>query len=418
MKILKKFIIISLIGLEALYSQTITLKTAINKTLLNHPDIKAFMLRIQQSEQNYNAVYTSYLPQLDLLATYNPTKTYTIQNSGVFHTTQESGWSLGVTLHQKVWDFGTTSSIVQSSKVDVDIAKESLAEAKALLIFKVKSLYKLLIIQREAIKVREKDLEAKKAYLAQAKALFEQGLKTKADVNRFLSAVYAAEDALSFTKASFKKVKVSLSLYMGMKIDDSVKLQNSILKKKLKINKNLEYKVVENNNKIKIDRLNIQKNQLIYKSAKISHFGSIDLVASYYKYDALNNYNLSSVGISYSVPIYTSGKLTALEQKARIGKIIAQKEKDSDILALKEEYHSLLIDIEHYNQTIKTKKAQLSSAKSTQEELNARYKEGLATYLDILDNIAIVLNAKLEILEAYYSRSIAFDRIEYLKGKL
>jgi len=30
----------------------------------------------------------------------------------------------------------------------------------------------------------------------------------------------------------------------------------------------------------------------------------------------------------------------------------------------------------------------------------------------------MVLNAKLGVLEAYYSRSLALDRIDYLKGKI
>jgi outer membrane protein TolC len=167
-----------------------------------------------------------------------------------------------------------------------------------------------------------------------------------------------------------------------------------------------------------MDRLSVEKNRLLHQSAKSAHFGSIDLVASYDRFDTLNKYNSDFVGVSYNVPIYTGGRLSALEQKAKIGTMIAQEQESSDRLALQEELRSLVIDIKRYGKTVKAKKAQLSSAQSTKKVLEARYKEGLATYIEVLDSISLVLNAKLGVLEAYYSRSLALERIEYLKGKI
>lgn len=408
----------ALLTLQSLFAQSLTLKTAIESTLAHHPDVKTFMLRIQQAEQGYNVAYADYLPQLDLSAVYNPTKTYVLPVNGMFHTIEKDGWSAGVTVHQKVWDFAKTSSIVDATKVDENIAKLSLGEVKALLAYKVKSLYALLLVQREAVRVRHKDLESKKALYAQSQALVKQGLKTHADSNRFLSSVYVADDALAIAKASFEKAKTSLSLYMGKKIDSSVKLQSAALKKTYTLSRQNEVAMLEDNYKVKMDRLNIDKNRLLHQSAKSAHFGSVDLVASYDRFDTLNKYNSDYVGVSYNVPLYSGGRLSALEQKARIGTMIAQEQEASDALAVQDEFRALLIDIKRYGKTIRAKKAQLTSAQSTQKELNARYKEGLSTYIEVLDSIALALNAKLGVLEAYYSRSLALYRIEYLKGKI
>jgi len=401
-----------------LCAQTLTLQDSIAKTLAHHPDVKTFMLRIQQAEQGYNVAYADYLPQIDLSATYNPTKTYVLPVNGMFHTVEDSGWGAGATLHQKVWDFAKTSALVDASKADEDIARLSLGEVKALLAYKVKSLYELLVVQREAIRVREKDLEAKKAFYAQSRALVKQGLKTNADTNRFLSSVYIAENNLAIAKASFEKAKTSLSLYMGIPLRSDIKLQSHVLKKNFHLHSGTEHEILESNYKVKMDRLNVQKNHLLHQSAKSAQFGSIDLVASYDRFDTLNKYNSDYVGISYNVPLYTGGRMSAQEQQAKIGRMIAQEQEASDTLALREELRALLIDIKRYGQTIKARKAQLISAKSTQKVQTARYKEGLATYIEVLDSISVTLNAKLGVLEAYYSRSLALDRIDYLKGKI
>ena len=410
--------LLALILIQGLNAQTLTLNDAITKTLAHHPDVKNFMLRIQQAEQGYNSAYAAYLPQIDASATYNPTQTYVLPMNGTFSTTTDTGWNAGVTLHQKVWDFAKTASLVDAAQKDEDIAKLSLEEVKALLAYKVKSLYVLLIVQREAINVRKKDLESKQALYNQSKALVKQGLKTKADSHRFLSSVYAAEDNLAIAKASFEKAKISLFLYMGVEISSNVKLQSSVLKKNVSLPKSIEHQILSTNYKVKMDQLNVEKNKFLHQSAKSAHWGSIDVVASHSRFDTLNSYNTDYIGVSYNIPLYSGGRLSAQEQQAKIGYQIAQEKEASDVLAIKEELRSLVIDIKRYAKTIKAKKAQLRSVKSAQKVLNARYKEGLATYIEVLDSTTQVLNAQLGVLETYYSRSLALDRLAYLKGNI
>ena len=414
----KKLLLMHLLFACGLYADTLTLQESINKTLTNHPDIKSFVLKIKQSQKNYNASFADYLPQINLQAEYNPLQTYALPVNGTFHTIDDDSWSAGVNLKQKIWDFSKTSSKVEASKVDEDISKLSFKEAKVLMAYKVKSLYELMVVQKEAIKVRQKDLQSKKAFYDQAKALVKQGLKTKADASRFLSSVYIAQDNLAIAKASYEKAKTSLSLYMGDKIKDNIKLESNVIKKKYNFDKNIQKEIIKSNYQVKIDALNIDKNRLLHKSAKASHYGSLDLVASYTHLDTLNSYDSKFIGISLNIPLYSGGRMSAEAQKAKIGTQIAQEKKASKILALKEELTSLVIDIKRYNKTIEAKKAQLNAANSTKKVLEARYKEGLATYIEALDAASLVLNAKLGVLEAYYSKSIAINRIEYLKGKI
>ncbi|WP_295421398.1 TolC family protein [Sulfurovum sp.] len=409
--------IVILLSATSLSAQMLTLKTAIDRTLAYHPDVKTFMLRIRQAEQGYNAAYADYLPQIDLSATYSPTQTFALPQNGVFHTVDKEAWNAGVMLHQKVWDFAKTSSLVEASKIDEDISKLSLEEVRALLAYKVKSLYELLVVQKEAISVRKKDLESKKAFYAQSKALVRQGLKTRADASRFLASVSAAEENLAIAKAAYEKAKMSLSLYMGVSLPENLALQSGTLKKNVRVGKNVEREVLDHNYRVRMDRNTVEKNRLLHQASRSAHFGSIDLVASHTRLDTLNSYNSDYVGVSYNLPLYHGGRLTAQEQQAKIGYQIAQEQRASTALALKEELSGLVIDIRRYDKTIRSKKAQLDSARKTRKVLEARYKEGLATYIELLDSTTLVLNAKLGLLEACYSRSLAIDRIDYLKGK-
>jgi len=413
----KKLLFLPFLFVSMLQATTLTLQESIEKTLQNYPDAQSLQLKIKQSKLAYRSSLALYLPQVNLDAQYNLTQTYIFPFNGKFNTKDDTGWNVGVNLKQKVWDFSKTTSQIEASQLDREIAKLSLLDFQALLAYKVKSLYKLMVVQREAITVREQDLKAKKAYYAQAQALVKQGLKTSADASRFLSALYSAEDALAIARANYEKAKNTLSLYTGEDIDANVTLDNAQLQENFLKSTDVQKKILAKNYALKIEQKNIQKNKLLQKSARAEHYGSIDIVASYHRLNTLNTYDSSLAGITLNIPLYSGGRISAQAQKAALASQIAKEQTRSKELAIKDELAKLLLDIQRYNTTIEAKKAQRDAAKETKEVLDGRYKEGLATYIEVLDATSLLLNARLGLLEAYYSRSLSIDRIIYLEGK-
>ncbi len=401
-----------------MFAGVLTMQESIDKTLKNHPDIKSFILNVKQSSEEYNQAYADYLPQVVLQGQYNMVQTFVMPSNGSFNTLDDDSWNVGVSLKQKIWDFDKTSSLIRVSKLQEDISKLSLKEAKAFLAYRVKSLYKTMILQKEAIEVRKEDVKTKEAYYEQAKALVKEGLKTDADASRFLSSVYIAKDELSIAKSLYEKARKSLSLYMGEDIEDDVKLEDDLLKTAYDFARDTKKEVLESNYQLKIRSQNINKSTLFYKSAKASHYGSLDAVASYNHFDTLNSYDSKLAGISLSIPLYSGGRVSAEVQQAQIGVQIAKEKELSLQLALEDEINRLLIDIKRYNKTIEAKESQITAAQKTKKVLEARYKEGLTTYIEVLDAVFVELNAKLGLLGAYYSKSVAIDQIEYLKGKI
>ncbi len=417
MRSFKKIVLaIGMLYLSILNLHALTLQESIEKTLANHPDIKTSLLKVKQSQKKINATRSAYLPQINLQAEYDATRTYVFPQNGVFHTKDDSGWDAGAVVTQKIWDFGKTLELIDASKKDAEIAKLSLEEAKALMVYRVKTLYGMMVVQKEAVAVMQKDLEAKEAYYKQALALVKQGLKTNADATRFLSSVYAAKEHLAAAKAAFKKAQNTLSLYMGEQIENDAELQSGFLYKEPSLN-GMKRKVLQNNYQLKITQENIAKNTILHKVAKSSHYGSLDAVAAYTHFDTLNTYDATNAGVVLRIPLYSGGKISAEEQQARIAAQMAKEQEASKELEIKDETTSLLIDIDYYNQSIAAKKAQFDAAKATKAVLDARYKEGLGTYIEILDAQATMLAAKLGLLEAYYNRSLAIARLEYLEGK-
>ncbi len=412
---IQRYILFLLLFASTLFGETLTLHEAVQKAIETHPDIKEFALGVKKSQSAIDVARADYLPQVNLSAEYDPTKTYVFPANGVFNTKDDDGYQIGASLKQKIWDFSKTTNQIDAQKEGVDISKLTLSDAKALLAYKVKLQYELMVVQRKAVLVREKDLEAKRALYEQANAFVKHGLKTSADATRFLSAYYFAKDNLAISQASFEKARTRLSLYIGQEVSEDVTLQEGFAD--AEIHRDTQ-SVLASSPLLQALKIGVEKSALEYKSIEATHYGSIDAVASYLHQNTLNKYDATVVGVTLNVPLYTGGRTSAYVEQALLNKEISEATLRSKSLALKEEVAALLIDIERYANTIEAKKAQLQAATSTSNLLEARYKEGLATYIEVLDAIALRLDAELGLLSAKYERSSAIHRLEYLEGKV
>jgi outer membrane protein TolC len=401
-------------GLGTLNAQTLTLSESIDKALQTHPDIKRFILQQQRSEKGVDVARADYLPQITLSAEYDPTKTYVLPMNGVFNTRDEDGWMAGATLRQKIWDFSKTTSLIRAQEVQQEIAGLSLQEAKALLAYKVKLQYELALVQQKAIEVRRKDLQVKEELYKQAKGLLEQGLRTSADVTRFVSSTSVAKDNLAIAKANLAKAKNALALYIGSPLPADIVLEEPVMITDARISS--QETILANSPALQSLQKNIRKNELLHKAAKGARFGSIDGIASYSYQDTLNDYDATLMGITLTVPLYSGGRLSAQEEQAAIDSRTAKHAYQSKVLELREEVESLLIDVKRYGQTIKAKQEQYLAASQTKEVVDGRYKEGLATYIEVLDATAQMLDAQLGQLQATFDKSSTIHRLEYLQG--
>ncbi len=409
------FLIIHFCMLAPLYGQTLSLQDCIQKALHTHPDIRRFVLQVNSSQKAADIIGADYLPQISLDAEYDPTRTYVFPNNGIFNTQNSDGWQVGVTLKQKIWDFSRTSFLLKAQEAQQDIAGLSLQDAKALLAYKVKLQYELAVVQQKAIAVREQDFKVKESLYKQAKAFVDQGLKTRADATRFLSSTSIAKDNLEIAKSNFSKAGIILSLYIGEPIPKGITFDDP--SNNTEINTLNEESVLEDSPILRGIERKISENELLYSATKASHYGTIDAIASYAHQDTLNSYDATLVGVMFSVPLYTGGRLSARVEQAFIDTQSSRSEYDAKVLELKQESRTLLSDLKRYQHTIMAKTLQYKSAKQTEDVMKGRYREGLATYIEVLDATAVKLDAQLGLLQATYDRSSTIHRLEYLQGK-
>jgi outer membrane protein TolC len=401
-------------------AQVLPLQTCIDKTLKNHPEVKSFVLSLEESKQDLSSSRSAYRPQLSAHLEYDPSRTYVMPQNGRFMTKDDDLGHADIMLRQKVWDFGKTTNRIDAAKMQKEISRLSLEDLKNRLRLRVEQVYDLLLLQKEMIALREHDLKTKQALYKQALAMQKQGLKTKADAARFLAAVYNAKETLSASKASYAKAKKSLEFLMGESIAKETTFENDLLRlEKLKLStgdkEKLRKALLQNPSLRKIAK-EIEKADRLYKAAKSERYGSIDLVASATHEESLSDYDTKMVGIKAEIPLYLGGKIKAQAQKAKIARAKVKSMYDSALLSYREKLEALFIDLAHTDTAIAAKAESIKASDEALRLIRGRYKVGLATYLQLLDALSAYKSAQTAYIGALAQKSDILYQIKSLTG--
>ncbi len=405
------------IGLMSwLPAQTLTLDHCVRRALDTSPDVKSRALQVREQHEDVALQKGDWLPQLSAWGEYDPQRTYVMPQNGQFHTIDDDGWAVGVSLRQKIYDFSKTSHAVDTAESRKTLVRLSYEEARALMRYEVRTAYAQMLVQKDALDVRKKDLDAKNALYAQAKALYEQGLKTRADMTRLQAATAQAAEALAAARAAFDKARFRLERYIGEAVPADTELETAVLYADAVVSEDVNA-TLQNSLALRIARQNTRTAHESYRTADAEHYGSIDALAEADHFDNLSRYDTVLVGIRYAVPLYSGGRISARAQQSRIKELIARENEASARRLVVEETRALLADLRQTERRIEARRAQELAALETRTLVEARYAQGLATYIEVLDAQAQWLDAGLGLLEAYYTRTERRYRLEYLNAK-
>ena len=403
-----------------LQAETLTLQECIDMTLKNHPDVHTFMLTVEQSQKDLASSKSAYRPQVAVHLEYDPLRTYVMPVMGKFSTDDDTLFHSDIVLNQKLWDFKKTSNRIAASRLQKDISRLSLEDVKNQLALRVEQVYDAVLLQESLIALRKKDLETKEALYKQALAMQKQGLRTKADAARFHASVFGAKEALSEAKAAYEKARNSLSFLIGEKLQNDVRFENHLRQiERLKLSsekKKMLHEALLQNPSLQKMHKEIEKADKLYQASKSERYGSIDATLMASHEESLSNYDTKLVALKAELPLYMGGKLKAQMQKAKIAKAKAQMQYQSLLLKYREQLDALLIDLSHADVSIAAKKESIKAAKAALDVVRARYKEGLVTYLQLLDAVTLYESSQVAYIGALARKSDILYQIKSLTG--
>lgn len=174
---------------------TITLEDCINYAFENSPIIKKAKNNVTASKSRIGQAKSTYFPTLSANTGY-----YLQQNAKNWDRTNNYH-GVSVDLSQKIWDFGKMNATLNASKYSTKAAELALEYAYVQTAYNIKMTYYNCLNFWARLLINQRNTAIQQLQYDRAKALYEEGLKSKIDVIdaevALNNAKYALAEAIS-----------------------------------------------------------------------------------------------------------------------------------------------------------------------------------------------------------------------------
>ena len=420
---MKKYLLIGFIGLIAGNTQAQInpeLKGIITQSFGYFPKVKEVEAGVKTAEEKLKLTSLSKTPDISFNSSYNfvmPKISFPINGNEIqFAPVHNLASSIGSTY--TLYDFGRLKSGIEKSKTDILISKDNVEILKNQLANQVAVVYYSIIYLKQAISIQDSVVAYFKSNKQLAENKFKNGEGIKLDVLNLESNIDAEENKKIELENLLQKQLILLEYTSGKNAirnnefdftlnDFNADSLLSIIKQnnpEFSLSKN---KILLSNNELNLIKLN--------SKPKISLNAATGIRNGYMP--EVNNLRFNYIaGLLISVPIYGFGKTN---QQLQVQKsVLKQNELSEQSLeaTYNKDIKQILVDIQSNQEKIKHIESQIISAKSAQEITTSRYKNGVATYLEIIAAALNTQKASLSKLQNEYQLCLSKIELSKLMG--
>ena len=401
------FICLSLISLTLKSQNAFTLESTIEYALENNRLSKNATSDVEIANAKKWETIATGLPQINAFIDYNNNLKQPISlvpaeffggNPGEFAelsfgTKQTIDGS--VTLTQLLFD-GSYMIGLASIKLYMDIAYKAKIKTDQEVKKATISAYGNALVSQERVEILKKNLENVKNNLDEINKIYQNGLTELENVEQLTISYKSLKNSLDYAVKIKKTTLNLLKLIIGYDIDKEIilldnlyglTLKSSSLEKTVEsfeIEKNIDYQLSLNNNKSQQTLLRLEQSKAL-PTLRAFIKGGYDGNNESFKFFKPNQkwFGYSFVGVSMSVPIFSSLRKSAKTQQAKI-------EFEKSLIDLSESKNRILIELDNanseyeyalnsYNNAIEN----LKLAEKIERKNQIKFLEGLVSGLEL-----------------------------------
>jgi outer membrane protein len=344
----------------------------------------------------------------------------------------EHSVSLGVSSGVTLYNGGQNTNALGQARLNLQASGQDLARSRQSVVFVVASDFLTLITQQEQLRVQQENLTAQEQELTQLEQFVRAGTRPIGDLYQQQAAVAATRLALVNARRATEVAKVDLiqELLLDPRLDYTFVTPTSLgeaTTPPFNLDSLITVAVAQRVD-IRAQQLRVQAAE---RSIKIAEGGRLPLVTGSAGYSSahnsgndggfltqLNERRGGSIGIGVSVPIFDRGAVSIDRQRAQIQleneQILLRDQEQAVALEVRRAY----LDYQAAGEQLAASTAQQQAAALALEAAQARYRVGLATFVEVTLARASLVQAQSAVVSA--RSSIVFQQalMSYYTGVL
>ncbi len=318
------------------------------------------------------------------------------------------------TLNQLLFD-GSYIVGLQSAKVYLEISKNAKTKTDLEVRQAVINAYGNVLLAEENLLIVNKNIEVLEKNLDETTKIYENGLTEEESVEQLQITLTSLENYQNNVERlkdlSYKMFNITLGvdLYENTVLTDSLEsltLQNislELLEANESIENNIDYQIAKNQEVSKELLLKLEKSTFLpslsaFVNAGYSGYGE--------KFEFLTKnqewYGSSLLGVSMSIPIFSSGMRSAATQRAKIDLEIAKEELTQTEQQLKFEIANAKSNYRFAIEEYENKRQNLNLAERIEQKNQTKFFEGIASSFDLRQAQTQLYTAQQEYLQSMF----------------
>ncbi len=401
------------------------LQQAIENGLQNHPIVQEANAGLAASNARTDQTKSLYYPQVfanaDGSAGSGRINPRFLIGGGLLQPNL-STYTAGVLASQRIYDFGFTKNLVESSQYGERAQEQDVNARRALVIVSVQRSYLNSLKRQKLVHIAEETVRERGIITGQIETLYRQQLKSKLDLDLVKVELVNAESLLVRSRNDLKSSFADLNRTMGIAGSEDYTLED--VTTDVKIPRALGELISDSLSHPELKRAKEQTASAEAKkrAMKSQYLPTVSAIASGGYYDTFDpNRNVATggwwaAGGMVSMPLFTGGLIENQVKEAAAQQAAAQAQSSNIEQALTQQVTNAYLDTVTFAQQIRLAEELVKTAQEALSLAKQRYKLGLGTIVEVTQSEVGLTTAQTKLAEAQYDYKIAEVTLAYAAG--
>lgn len=423
---------VDLFALQNADPNAITIEQAIQIALENNSNIQIAQKSAQIYDQQVKQYWSYVYPQITLSGSYTRTihPQEVLTSMGKFRMGLDNATSGTAEATLLLWKGGAVSAGIRMGKYHSQSGYLQLTETQNLIKDNVNTLCFGIVLSHALIQVQKENLDIAKDHLKEIQQKYKQGLASDLDVLNQKVKVSNSEPALIQAKNAYEIGLLTLRRILNKDPQDELSLKwdlKDIMAYQIPSLEELFEIAKKNRPELIISELAVDMAKEQVNIAKADHYGSLTAFANATYTGSSNeviipmsSYNSSygtAVGLRLNIPLFEGFKVSSQVRQKELAyeqALIQAQDTQRDI---KIEVKRAWLNLNEAKERFVATRGTIGQARKNLHSTNLRYRNGLASRLDLDDAALLLHDAELQFVQAIHDGYVALSNLNYAVGK-
>ena len=332
-------------------------------------------------------------------------------------------WNIGGRVEQLIFD-GSYFLGVKASKIFVEMARQKKEKTEIDVRENVAKAYLVALVAKKNLKVFKDNLKVNEQTLKETNALFENGFREELDVDQIRLMVNNSKNMVLEAERQMLVAKAVLKFSMGVKIEAPLVLNDDlddlivpVLSENVDMNSFNVGNIVDYN----ISKTQEAIQEIKVKNEKAQYFPKLNAFYNYThfefgdKFNAMNTSAGQALGLTLTMPIFTSGRRNAIVQKERMNLLKVQNQKLMTEENLKREFLVASTNLLNAREKYQNDKYAVEVAGRVYDKTRVKFKNGISSSTELSQNEGQYIQSQISFIQA--TLNVLDNFIQYRKAQ-